>query len=97
MNRTPTDRPPLAATGPRAPEPRGERAVSTPAAPRPGRSAAQTSHPVRIGRIGADHIQVSIRPALHDAELLVLVDRLALLIDAGYDSIDVVFEESGGR
>lgn len=55
---------------------------------------AHTSNPVRIGRIGADHIQVSIRPAFDEAELLVLVDRLERLIEAGYDSIDVVFEGS---
>lgn len=53
---------------------------------------AHTSNPVRIGRIGADHIQVSIRPAFDDAELLALVDRLEQLVDAGYDTIDVVLE-----
>ena len=50
---------------------------------------------MRIGRIGADHIQVSIRPAVDDAELLALVGRLERLIGAGYDSIDVVFDEPG--
>ena len=59
-----------------------------------GRPSAHTSNPVRIGRIGADHIQVSIRPALDDAELIVLVDRLEQLIDAGYETIDVVFDAS---
>lgn len=48
---------------------------------------------MRIGRIGADHIQVAIRPAFGDDELLALVVRLEQLLDAGYGAIDVVFEE----
>lgn len=53
---------------------------------------AHPSNPVRIGCIGTDRIQVSIRPAFDDAELLALVDRLEQLVDAGYDTIDVVLE-----
>jgi len=49
---------------------------------------------VRIGRIGADRIQVVIRPAIGDTEMLAVVHRLDQLIDAGYDTIDVVFESA---
>lgn len=49
-------------------------------------------HPLRIGRIGADHIEVVVRPVLGPEELLALVDRFERLIDAGYDTIDVVVE-----
>ncbi len=48
---------------------------------------------MRIGRIGTDHIQVAIRPAVGDEELLALVVRLEQLLDAGYGAIDVVFEQ----
>lgn len=80
MTWTPTDHRPHEST---------RRSASDP--PRP--PGGPTSNPVRIGRIGADHIQVSIRPALDDGELLIVVHRLEQLIDAGYEAIDVVFEE----
>ncbi|MGB3409857.1 MAG: hypothetical protein WBA45_01565 [Microthrixaceae bacterium] len=51
-----------------------------------------TSNPVRIGRISNDQVQVFIRPMLDNDELLAVVERLERLLDAGYDSIDVVFE-----
>lgn len=53
---------------------------------------AHTNNPVRISRIGSDHLQVFIRPVYGCRELLALVERLEQLIDAGYDTIDVVFE-----
>ena len=53
-----------------------------------------TSNPVRIGRIGADHIEVFIRPASGEAELVLGVERIERLFDAGFDTIDVVFEAS---
>jgi hypothetical protein len=55
---------------------------------------AYTSNPVRIERIGTDHIQVFIRPASGEAELLLGVERIERLFDAGFDTIDVVFEAS---
>lgn len=54
--------------------------------------ATATSNPVRISRIGSDHLQVFIRSPHGDRELLALVERLEQLVDAGYDAIDVVFE-----
>lgn len=63
--------------------------------PRLGRSptaGAHPSNPVRIGCIGTDRIQVSIRPAFDEAELLALVERLEQLVDAGYATIDLVLE-----
>lgn len=59
--------------------------------PPPG---APTSNPVTIGRIGTDHIQVSIRPVLDDTELQATLHRLEQLIDAGYATVDVVLEDS---
>lgn len=50
------------------------------------------TNPARIGRVGADHVQVFIRPVLRGTELLAVVERLEQLFDAGYDTIDVVFE-----
>lgn len=69
--------------------------TSTPTNNRPSAPTrgAHTTNPVQIGLIGTDHIQLSIRPAPDDAELLVLVDRVEQLIDAGYDSFEVVLEE----
>jgi hypothetical protein len=55
---------------------------------------AYTSNPVRIRRIGTDHIQVFIRPASGDAELVLGVERIERLFDAGFDTIDVVFDAS---
>ena len=52
------------------------------------------SNPLRIGLVGADHIQVFIRPAHGEQEFLALVDRLERLIDAGYETVDVVFESA---
>jgi hypothetical protein len=52
-----------------------------------------TSNPVRIDRIGSDRIQVFIRPVLGDADLVAVTDRIEQLLDAGYDTIDVVFDE----
>lgn len=52
----------------------------------------RTNNPLRIGLIGVDHIQVFIRPAHGHDELLALVERLELLIDAGYEAVDVVVE-----
>ena len=67
--------------------------VDTPPAARPPRSPrTNTNSPVRISRIGSDHLQVFIRPAHGCSELLALVERLEQLIGAGYDTIDVVFE-----
>src|SRR3546814_16689736 len=57
-----------------------------------GPPTAPAGNPVRIGRIGSGHIQVAIRPAFGDAELLALVDRLERLIDAGWKTIEVVFD-----
>ncbi len=54
------------------------------------------SNPLRIGLIGVDHIQVFIRPAHGEHEFLALVDRLERLVDAGYETVDVVFESSSG-
>ena len=51
-----------------------------------------TSNPMRIARIGTDHIQVVIRPAVGRTELLGLVERLERIIDAGYDAVEVVVE-----
>lgn len=53
---------------------------------------AHTSNPVRIERIGTDHVQVFIRPALGDAELLAGVERIERLFDAGFGAIAVVFD-----
>ncbi|MGH9270934.1 MAG: FtsX-like permease family protein [Ilumatobacteraceae bacterium] len=71
-----------------------ERVGPPSAARRPRPPHACTSNPLRVGRIGVDHIQVFIRPAHGPNELLALVERLEQLIDAGYDTIDVVFESS---
>ena len=49
-------------------------------------------NPVRISRIGSDHLEVFIRRVDGCGELLALVDRLEQLIGAGYDTIDVVFD-----
>lgn len=52
------------------------------------------SSPVRIERIGTDHVQVFIRRARSDAEIALGVRRIEQLFDAGYDAIDVVFDAS---
>lgn len=62
------------------------------AARRPGPRGVYTNNPLRISRIGTDHLQVFIRPVQGCTELLALVERLEQLIDVGYDAIDVVFE-----
>jgi hypothetical protein len=51
----------------------------------PGRDA-----PVQIRRIGTDHVEVSIRAVDGSAETVAVLERLARLLDAGYDRIDVV-------
>ena len=61
--------------------------------PRPA-VGAHANNPVRIERIGTDHVQVFIRPARGDAELRLGVERLEQLFDSGFDTIDVVFEPS---
>lgn len=58
---------------------------------------SRPSNPLRIGLIGSDHVQVFIRPAHGEHELLALVDRLERLIDAGYETVDVVFETASSR
>jgi hypothetical protein len=67
-----------------------ENGVDAPAVRRP--RTPGLGNPVRISRIGSDHLQVFIRSAHGCKELLALVDRLEQLVDAGYDTIDVVFE-----
>lgn len=69
-----------------------ERIGSPPAARRPRPPGGHISNPLRIGRIGSDHLQVFIRPVHGSTELRALVERLEQLIDAGYDTVDVVFE-----
>ena len=64
--------------------------------PRPSTSA-HSSNPVRIERIGTDHVQVFIRPARGDAELRLGVERLEQLFDSGFDTIDVVFDPPSQR
>lgn len=66
--------------------------ASPPDGHRPAPAGAPTSNPLRIVRIGADHVQVLIRPAQGGTELRALVDRLEQLVDAGYATIDVAFE-----
>lgn len=73
------------------PFPRVTDATSRRSKPSP---SAHTSNPVRIERIGTDHVQVFIRPARGDAELRLGVERLEQLFDSGFDTIDVVFESS---
>lgn len=64
---------------------------SPPAARRDG-PRARTNNPVRISRIGSDHLQVHSQDPAGCAELLALVERLERLIDVGYDAIHVIFE-----
>ncbi len=56
---------------------------------RPMAPGAYTNNPLRIDRIGTDHLEVVIRPVHGRTELLALVERLEQLIDAGYDTLDV--------
>ena len=58
--------------------------------PAPG---PHTSNPARINRIGTDHVQVLIRPTFGDAELRTLVERIEQLVGAGFQTIDVAFED----
>ena len=65
---------------------------ATARSPRPS-----TVNPVRIGRIGTDNIQVFIRPPASDTEFAALIDRMDQLVAAGYETIDVVFEDAPQR
>ena len=90
------------AGGPIAPVGRAQRVPAfgppttsvTPFDGRPEPPGKTVRNPVRISRIGADHLQVFIRPVDGDQELLALVGRLEELIGAGYEVIDVVFERA---
>lgn len=91
VTRTPTDHRPPATT---RSVPRTTENLAVPFSqgrwPRP--QGGSTPHLVGVGRIRADRIQVSTRPALGVAEILALVEGLEQLIDAGYETVDVVLE-----
>jgi hypothetical protein len=93
MSRTPTTRRQTNATARRS----GARSVEERIGPsnvagRPARQRGHTSNPLRIDRIGTDHMRVHIRPAVGRAELRALVERIEQLLDAGYETIHVVAE-----
>ncbi len=79
----PTDNPPIQHT---------ENDTKPPAISGSTSPGAGANNPVRISRVGSDHLQVFVRPAYGCRELMALVERLEQLIGAGYDAIDVVFE-----
>lgn len=62
----------------------------------PSRPPARPANPVRISRIGTNSVQVTIRPPADDTELMALVGRMEQLVAAGFESIDVVYEDAPG-
>ena len=60
----------------------------------PSTNRPPSINPLRIGRIGTDHLQVFIRSVHGRTELSNLVERLEQLLALGYDAIEVVFEEA---
>lgn len=98
MTPTPTNHPPAPATTRRSPPGApGHRIAPPQVARRPRPPDTHTGNPVRIDRIGTDHVTVSIRPVRDGTEILAVVARLERLIDAGYDTIDVAFEPAAIR